>query len=618
MNITPPPTDRQTKSNQSAAPAVTPAPIANIPPIENLPMPEITPFDARKLRFNEDFPMRDVSDKPVSRNRAPIAEKPPTLASIPSSTRDAAAAENEKAEKARNGPRQSEISSQIDPREVCQEILDTTVSLPLRKLLGTSKELSVSMQEIIKFKNMRPTHQAITPVPPEEPTRSVRNAVYNSTTEPRPKPNLEELLIRLTLYCEGRPIQAVIDTGSQLNVISEDLALETIRKPIDLTKAIRMKDANGGEGYLKGMMANVLLTCGPNETLSDIHVGENVSFDFLLGRPWQRGNYVSIDERLQGTFLVFKNPRTLKVQSEIFVTPDSMTPRTFASIRPSIQLVTAASPPKPIDEMEEEDLIEFDKFLYSDEAPTLPVLTFDTDWFWDSVDPLSMLRSSDDVSELAQQLEVVADVPEDDPGPLGKLQRRLRGIEMRNDDSQHKLEQQNELLSCEGSKEQAKEAVIRKLNEREELEAENVRLIEFLGRNVVERILTECSESYENIESPYERESDAIDNTSDITNGEEPVEEIISPQLMNDENSPRFQSTNTESIASIQFVAHHVESTHQHAHYPPNPHFSASFTTQSAVLAGIGYRESQSLPLTFLEVTGDPAEANFHAQGEDF
>jgi len=46
MNITPPPMDRRTKSNQSAAPAVTPAPIANIPPIENLPMPEITPFDA--------------------------------------------------------------------------------------------------------------------------------------------------------------------------------------------------------------------------------------------------------------------------------------------------------------------------------------------------------------------------------------------------------------------------------------------------------------------------------------------------------------------------------------------------------------------------------------------
>ena len=366
--------------------------------------------------------MRDISNKSLAPNRTPVAEKSPTLANIPPITRDTAVSENEKAEKTQNGPRQSEISSQVDPREVCQEILDTTVLLLLRKLLGTSKELSVSMQEIIKFKNMvKPTQQVITHAPLEELTRSARNAVYNSTTESRPKPNLEELLIRLTLYCEGRPIQAVIDTGSQLNVISENLALETIRKPIDLTKAIRMKDANSREGYLKGMMAKVLLTCGPNETVSDIHVGENVSFDFLLGRPWQRGNLVSIDERLQGTFLVFKNPRTLKVQSEIFVTPDSMTPRTFASIRPSVQLVTAASASKPINEMDVDDLIEFEKFLHSSEAPSISCETLDTDWIWDAVDPLSMLRSHEDALVLAQRLKVVADISEDDTGPLGKL-----------------------------------------------------------------------------------------------------------------------------------------------------------------------------------------------------
>jgi len=44
------------------------------------------------------------------------------------------------------------------------------VTLPLQKLLGSSKELSVLMQEIIKFKNMaKPTHQAITHAPLEEP-----------------------------------------------------------------------------------------------------------------------------------------------------------------------------------------------------------------------------------------------------------------------------------------------------------------------------------------------------------------------------------------------------------------------------------------------------------------
>jgi len=53
-------------------------------------------------------------------------------------------------EKLRSGSRQSEISSQIDRKAVLQEILNAEVTLPLGKILGTSKELSASLQEVIK------------------------------------------------------------------------------------------------------------------------------------------------------------------------------------------------------------------------------------------------------------------------------------------------------------------------------------------------------------------------------------------------------------------------------------------------------------------------------------
>ena len=51
------------------------------------------------------------------------------------------------------GPHQSDLSHQIDSKEVVEEILNTQVSLPLRKILGASKELSTNLQDVIRYKN---------------------------------------------------------------------------------------------------------------------------------------------------------------------------------------------------------------------------------------------------------------------------------------------------------------------------------------------------------------------------------------------------------------------------------------------------------------------------------
>ena len=58
-----------------------------------------------------------------------------------------------------------------------------------------------------------------------------------------------------------------------------------------------MNDANGREGNLHGIVENVPLNCGGVMTQANLYVGTHVPFDLLLGRPWQRGNFVSIDER---------------------------------------------------------------------------------------------------------------------------------------------------------------------------------------------------------------------------------------------------------------------------------------------------------------------------------
>jgi len=88
---------------------------------------------------------------------------------------------------------------------------------------------------------------------------------------------------------------------------------------MDIAKTLSMNDANGGEGTLRGLVQHVPLTCGSFSTKANLYVGEHMPFQLLLGRLWQRGNYVSIDERMEGTYLLFKDPKNLEVRYEIMV-----------------------------------------------------------------------------------------------------------------------------------------------------------------------------------------------------------------------------------------------------------------------------------------------------------
>ncbi|KAF9526832.1 hypothetical protein CPB83DRAFT_735508, partial [Crepidotus variabilis] len=118
-------------------------------------------------------------------------------------------------DKTRGAPRQSEVSSQIDTKAVVQEILNTEISLPLRKILGTSKEISHTLQEYIRPRNR-----------PSQVTFANNPAVYSAT-------EAQGVLIRVQLEYNGIPIIAIVDTGSQLNIVREEIA-NTLNMPIDI------------------------------------------------------------------------------------------------------------------------------------------------------------------------------------------------------------------------------------------------------------------------------------------------------------------------------------------------------------------------------------------------
>ena len=58
---------------------------------------------------------------------------------------------------------------------------------------------------------------------------------------------------------------------------------------------------------MQGRIPKARLECGGATTTATLWVAEHVPADLLLGRPWQRRNLVTIDERANGTYLVF-NP----------------------------------------------------------------------------------------------------------------------------------------------------------------------------------------------------------------------------------------------------------------------------------------------------------------------
>ena len=98
---------------------------------------------------------------------------------------------------------------------------------------------------------------------------------------------------------EGNPMTAIVDTGSEINILKEEIALAELHLPINMTQPIHMNDANGGVGHLEGYLPSVTLTCGAVETQADLYVagGEKIPNELLLRCPWQVDNCVSILER---------------------------------------------------------------------------------------------------------------------------------------------------------------------------------------------------------------------------------------------------------------------------------------------------------------------------------
>ncbi|KAJ7087899.1 hypothetical protein C8R44DRAFT_577768, partial [Mycena epipterygia] len=116
--------------------------------------------------------------------------------------------------------RQSELSATVDRKQVMERILDNPVVLSTREIMVLSKEIRNDFQDLIKVKNVK--------------------AVLLGSSQNHPLianldwPRTEGILIKIEMETGGKPVCAIIDTGSQLDVVRADIAALSIRRAVDM------------------------------------------------------------------------------------------------------------------------------------------------------------------------------------------------------------------------------------------------------------------------------------------------------------------------------------------------------------------------------------------------
>jgi hypothetical protein len=117
---------------------------------------------------------------------------------------------------------------------------------------------------------------------------------------------------------------AVVDSGSEVNIIRSDIYQNDVRIPIVSEVDMSLHDTNSGNNCLLGLVPDLEMKVGALRTWGSVWVSEMCSPAILLGRPWQRENMVSIDERSTGTYLQFseaKDTENCTTPMEILVKP---------------------------------------------------------------------------------------------------------------------------------------------------------------------------------------------------------------------------------------------------------------------------------------------------------
>ncbi|KAH9885624.1 hypothetical protein C8Q73DRAFT_659535, partial [Cubamyces lactineus] len=117
-------------------------------------------------------------------------------------------------------PMQSKVSQHVQPMNILDRILNTPLTMSVGEVIGTSREITQCLQDVIK--NRRQTATETTPKSLNVPENISAAMVHLQSKRP---------LIEIMMHCDGMPIKAIVDTGSMMNIVSEETYRNYIPRP---------------------------------------------------------------------------------------------------------------------------------------------------------------------------------------------------------------------------------------------------------------------------------------------------------------------------------------------------------------------------------------------------
>lgn len=212
-------------------------------------------------------------------------------------------------QKKTDGPKmQTSLGRQVDVNSLVRKVLGTPLSISLGDFLGSAPHCSKILKDYLTV--TRPTTLA----PTETPVGKTNLIADPSDVNYLRSQYLDRSTVLISLkvsFDNGVTTKALIDPGSEMDLINPDTWM-AIQTPMDPSAKLVMEDAGMHFLPLQGVCRNVKLKAGDLSTTADLWVAR-IAFPLLLGRPWQRRNKISIEEKKSGTWLCHRGPGDQKL-----------------------------------------------------------------------------------------------------------------------------------------------------------------------------------------------------------------------------------------------------------------------------------------------------------------
>jgi len=204
-------------------------------------------------------------------------------------------------------------NTKVVPDQLVKDILRSPLTIDLGTLLGIAPAIKRGLVTAVRDTtgNPAPVHQTRNSSMLSNAAVDGEKRVTSGPVTGKKSVNLARArddLMKIRVYVGEAKAVAIVDTGSQLNLMSELKFSETgLLRTED--NDVSVTGATGGGNTCIGKIPDAEIYIASEKVTTngpEIHILEDPPFEMLLGRPWLTGNNINIEEREEGTCLTFK------------------------------------------------------------------------------------------------------------------------------------------------------------------------------------------------------------------------------------------------------------------------------------------------------------------------